>query len=203
MRKVGNRASSRLILLSVAIVLAGGLAFAGNIDPNGDGSKYAWAENLGWINFEPDNPLVPGVEVSDSGLTGWAWAENAGWISLSCVSTSSCATNAYGVTNSTGTLSGYAWSENEGWINFAPTVAGVVINGCTGVFSGRAWWENAGWITFSPSGTNSLPQVATSWRPNCDDSNLCTDDSCDAATGCAHANNTAMCSAPGYLDSCL
>jgi hypothetical protein len=181
------------MLLVILILLAGGLAFAGtNIDPTSDGSKYAWAENLGWINLQPGGPGGPGVEVSDSGLAGWAWAENAGWISLSCQNTSSCATNAYGVTNSLGTLSGYAWSENAGWINFAPTGAGVVINGCSGVFGGRAWSENAGWITFSSTGPNPY-QVATSWRLNCNDNNPCTDDSCNAATGCAHTNNTASC----------
>src|SRR5256885_13183475 len=29
---------------------------------------------------------------------------------------------------------------------------------------------------------------------NCDDSNPCTDDSCDPGTGCVHVNNTAPCS---------
>ena len=29
--------------------------------------------------------------------------------------------------------------------------------------------------------------------PNCDDANICTDDSCDPATGCVNANNTASC----------
>ncbi|MFQ5479359.1 MAG: hypothetical protein ACE5E4_12165, partial [Candidatus Binatia bacterium] len=29
--------------------------------------------------------------------------------------------------------------------------------------------------------------------PNCDDGDLCTDDSCDSVTGCQHANNTAAC----------
>src|SRR5207247_2321973 len=29
--------------------------------------------------------------------------------------------------------------------------------------------------------------------PNCDDGNLCTDDSCDPATGCVHTNNTRPC----------
>src|SRR5207247_9781307 len=28
---------------------------------------------------------------------------------------------------------------------------------------------------------------------NCDDGNLCTDDSCDPATGCVHTNNTLPC----------
>jgi hypothetical protein len=164
------------------------MAFAENIDPNNNGSQYAWAENLGWINLEPSGPGGPGVEVTDSGLTGWAWAENAGWISLSCQNTSSCGTNAYGVTNSLGTLGGFAWSENAGWINFAPTGAGVVINGCDGLFSGRAWSENAGWITFGSNGANPY-QIATSWRLNCSDGNACTSDACDQASGlCTHGN---------------
>lgn len=65
------------------MLLAGGVAVAENIDPANDGSKYAWAENLGWINLRPLGAGGPGVQVSDSGLTGWAWSENAGWITFS------------------------------------------------------------------------------------------------------------------------
>lgn len=162
MRRAGQRASPRFVLLTIPILLTGGMVFAENIDPNNDGSKYAWAENLGWINFRPGGPGGPGVRVSDLGLTGWAWSENAGWISLSCTNRS-CAGRSYGVTNNaSGTLAGFAWSENAGWINFAPTGAGVVIDRCTGIFSGRAWSENAGWITFSSAGPNPY-RVATRW----------------------------------------
>jgi hypothetical protein len=186
-----TRGLPRLVALVASILLACGAAFAENIDPANDGSKYAWAENLGWINLRPQGAGGPGVQVSDSGLTGWAWSENAGWISLSCQNTSSCGTNAYGVTNNgSGTLGGYAWSENKGWINFAPTGAGVVINGCTGVFSGRAWSENAGWITFSSTGANPY-QIVTSWRLTCNDNNACTTDTCNAATGCVYTAITA------------
>lgn len=163
MRNAGQRASPRFVLLAILIALAGGVAFAENMDPGNDGSKFAWAENLGWVNAQPSGPGGPGVQVSDSGLTGWAWSENAGWISLSCTNRS-CMGSSYGVANDgCGTLSGYAWSENAGWVNFAPTGAGVVINPATGLFSGRAWSENAGWITFSSAGPNPY-RVATSWR---------------------------------------
>ena len=163
MRNAGQRASPRFALLFILILLAGGMALAENIDPASDGSKYAWSENLGWINARPGGPGGPGVQVSDSGLTGWAWSENAGWISLSCTNRS-CAGGSYGVTNDgCGTLSGYAWSEDAGWINFAPTGAGVVIDPKTGIFSGRAWSENAGWITFSSASPNPY-RVATAWR---------------------------------------
>ena len=158
-----QRASPRLMLPAILIVLAGGMAVGENIDPANDGSKYAWAENLAWLNARPGGPGGPGVQVSDSDLTGWAWSENAGWISLSCTNRS-CAGGAYGVTNDgCGTLSGYAWSENAGWINFAPSGSGVTINPMTGIFSGRAWSENAGWITFSSAGPNPY-RVATGWR---------------------------------------
>jgi hypothetical protein len=150
--------------MAIPILLAGGAAFAENINPANDGSKYAWSENMGWINAQPSGPGGPGVQVSDSALTGYAWSENAGWVGLSCANDNSCGTASFGVSNDgCGTLSGYAWSENAGWINFAPTGAGVVINPKTGIFSGRAWSENAGWITFSSTGSNSY-RVATSWR---------------------------------------
>ncbi|MBI3449026.1 MAG: hypothetical protein HY049_08945 [Acidobacteria bacterium] len=154
---------TRLLALAAAILLGGGAAFAENIDPGNAGSKFAWSENLGWINARPGGAGGPGVQVSDSGLTGWAWSENAGWISLSCANRS-CAAGSYGVTNDgCGTLAGYAWSENAGWINFAPAGAGVTIDPVNGNFSGRAWSENAGWITFSSSSPVAY-RVTTGWR---------------------------------------
>src|SRR3989304_2768553 len=95
MRKAGQRASPRFTLLTIASLLAGGVAFAENIDPNNDGSKYAWAENMGWINLRPGGP---GGEGPGPGLAGWAWSENAGWVSFSCTNRS-CAGGSYGVTN--------------------------------------------------------------------------------------------------------
>ena len=170
MGRAGPTASPRLVSLIILILLGGGAAIAENIDPNNDGSRYAWGENLGWLNARPGGPGGSGAQVSDSGLTGWMWSENAGWISLSCANTSSCGTSSYGVTNDgCGTLSGKAWSENAGWIEFAPTTCGgdptcgVRISPATGIFTGRAWSENSGWITFSA--TSPTPyRVTTSWR---------------------------------------
>jgi hypothetical protein len=155
---------------AVLILLAFSAAPAENIDPNGDGSKYAWSENMGWLNARPGGPGGPGVQVGDSSLTGWIWSENAGWISLSCANTSSCGATSYGVANDgCGALSGRAWSENAGWIDFPPATCGgdpscgVRIGPTTGIFSGRAWSENAGWITFSATSPVAF-RVATSWR---------------------------------------
>jgi hypothetical protein len=123
------------------------VAFAGNIDPDNDGSQYAWGENVGWINLEPSQG--EGVTVTGSAVSGKAWGENIGWINLSPTTG--------GVSNDgAGNLSGYAWGENVGWINFE----GVKIDPATGIFSSYAWGENIGWINFAPQG---IP-VKTSWR---------------------------------------
>lgn len=53
---------------------------AENIDPNDDGSQYAYGENVGWLNFEPSKGL--GVTVTETELTGYVWAENVGWINF-------------------------------------------------------------------------------------------------------------------------
>jgi hypothetical protein len=45
-----------------------------NIDPDADGSQYAWGENVGWINFAPSTG--PGVAVTDTAVYGFAWGEN-------------------------------------------------------------------------------------------------------------------------------
>ncbi|MHC4499468.1 MAG: lamin tail domain-containing protein [Planctomycetota bacterium] len=132
--------------------------YAENIDPNEDGSQYAYGENVGWLNFEPNvaGPNV-GATVSKEKLTGFVWAENVGWVSLSCENTSSCGTANYGVTNdAAGNLAGYAWAENVGWISFScenTSSCGTVDYGVTidgdGEFAGYAWAENIGWINFN------------------------------------------------------
>jgi len=128
--------------------------------------KYAWGENIGWINF---GTTEGNVHITDSALTGYAWAENIGWISLNCSNDNSCSIVDYKVSNDgEGNLSGYAWSENTGWINFNPTYGGVSI-GSNGDFSGYAWGENIGWIVFNCATTNSCGtvdyKVKTDWRP--------------------------------------
>lgn len=120
--------------------------FASNTDGVIDSTyKYAWGENIGWINFGATNG---NVHVTDSGLSGYALSENAGWISLSGV-----------VNDSEGNLSGLAWSENAGWIKFDPINGGVHINSL-GEFTGSALGENIGWIIFGGD-----YKVKTDWRP--------------------------------------
>jgi len=141
-----------------------------NIDPDDDGSRFAYGENIGWLNADPANSGGAGIEVTESKLTGYIWAENIGWISLSCDNNNVCATSDYGVTNDgNGNLSGYAWSENVGWISFScennsfcNTVSyGVTIDLVTKEFSGYAWGENIGWIKFDHS--ESANRIKTSF----------------------------------------
>lgn len=141
------------------------------IDPEGDGSQYAWAENVGWINAEPGGDGGSGMEGNFPEAAGWLWGENIGWISLTCANTSSCGTAQYGVeVSSSGDLSGWAWGENIGWISFscANTLScatvdyGVSIDLATGDLSGYAWSENLGWFSFSCDNTASCGSVA--WK---------------------------------------
>ena len=161
----------RIAIAALMCLLCFGPSRAENVDPDNDGSHFAWSENLGWLNARPGGPGGPGIQVADAGLTGWIWSENAGWISLSCANSASCGTSSYGVANNgCGTLSGYAWSENAGWINFAPATCGadptcgVKIDPASGTFAGRAWSENTGWITFSATSPVAY-KIVTSWRP--------------------------------------
>jgi len=133
---------NRMLLL---IVLVACNCCAGNIDPHGDGSQYAYGENVGWLNFEPSEGL--GVQVSVNRVEGFVWGENIGWINLS--------PSTYGgvVNDGHGNLTGFAWGENVGWINFDPQVPGGATDyGVTvddeGYFDGWAYGENIGWIHF-------------------------------------------------------
>jgi hypothetical protein len=170
-------------IFSVILLLICSAGYAENIDPNDDGSQYAWGENIGWLNVEPPGDSEPGVQVEDSKLTGYMWGENVGWISLS---------HSYGgvENDGMGDLTGYAWGENIGWISFScqNTAScgiadyGVTINSATGEFTGYAWGENIGWINFAPNGVG----VKTSWRGDTDGDGIPDDqDACpdEDATG--------------------
>jgi hypothetical protein len=118
-------------------------------------SKYAWGENIGWLNFGCDNC---NVLITDSGISGYAWNRQFGWVNLN--------PDNGGVLNTgAGVLSGHAWSSNLGWINFT----GVTINS-SGEFLGYATLEsNNSQINFNCVNGNSCSgadfKVKTDWRP--------------------------------------
>lgn len=160
------RVVGMIITLSVAVLWAP-LTLADPIDGT---NKYAWGENVGWLNFGTPEGAV---DVGATELTGYVWGENIGWISLNCSNTASCGTVDYKVSRAAGVFSGYAWGENIGWISFScantdsctggatlPNVDyGVTMDTVTGIFSGYAWGENIGWVVFNCSETGSCGTV--------------------------------------------
>lgn len=144
-----------LIILLLGIIIGlPNFVFASETDGTIDSTyKYAWGENVGWINFGTSGG---NVHVTDSSLTGYAWSANHGWINLNPPGS--------GVSNnSEGTLSGSAWGENTGWIDFS----GVTIDD-SGYFFGYASGTVTGQISFNCSNTDSCSnsdfKVATDWR---------------------------------------
>jgi len=158
-RKNNFRIFIRKILLSGVFVLvffSTEYVFAstttGSIDST---SKYAWGENIGWINFGCDEC---DVTITDSGITGYAWNAQFGWINLN-------PTTAGVLNTSSGVLSGHAWSPNLGWIDFT----GVTIS-TTGEFSGYATLDSdSSQINFNCATGASCAtadfKVKTDWRP--------------------------------------
>src|SRR3989338_2127037 len=150
-RKIPTKNLIYVLLLTLFIggffVVFNKSALASSTDGTIDSTyKYAWGENIGWVNFGTSNG---NVHVTDSGLSGYALSENIGWIYLGDI------TNNNGV----GTLSGYAWSGNTGWIKFNSNNGGVIINSSE-EFTGSALGENIGWIIFGGD-----YKVKTDWRP--------------------------------------
>jgi hypothetical protein len=162
---------SRVLVLpaiALALVALAATALAENIDPNNDQSQYAWAESVGWINFEPASGGA-GVDVGPAAVTGYAWGEAIGWVNMNCSNLGTCGTVAYGVTNNgAGVLGGYAWSESKGWIKFSCATPpnscgafsyGVAIDPSTGEWSGHAWGESIGWLSFNCDNRSSCATV--------------------------------------------
>src|SRR3989344_1987701 len=148
--KIVNKAC--LFLLVTIFLLSSSLAYAsttlGTVD---NAYKYAWSNQIGWINFAPtdDTSSYVGATITDSAITGYAWSENLGWINLN-------PTQGGVLNSSSGTLSGSAWGENTGWIDFS----GVTINS-SGEFTGTATGDVVGTLNFNCSNCT----VTTDWRP--------------------------------------
>ena len=163
------------LLLAVSSVLLESAFASEDVDPGNDGSQYAYAANLGWINAEPLGDGGPGIDFMSGSLKGWLWSANTGWISLSCENTSSCGDVDYRVVHDGGgNLSGYGWSPNIGWVSFSCEDSSscgnvaytVTINQQSGQMAGYAYAANAGWIGFSCTNTASCDSVAFGVRIN-------------------------------------
>jgi uncharacterized repeat protein (TIGR01451 family) len=157
--------TAKVALISLLVFASSlGTALAIGIDSN---DKYAWGENVGWLNWGTPEGAVD-VPTDSGDLTGYVWGENIGWISLNCSNTNSCGTVDYGVTRDNGELAGFAWGENVGWISFSCENTAscgvaeyrVLVGDNSGVFTGYAWGENIGWISTNCLNTGSCGSVS-------------------------------------------
>jgi hypothetical protein len=140
------------LLIALLIPALTAPALAQSISPV---NKYAWGENIGFLNFADagDPAGSQSVFVNPTFLEGFVWGENIGWINLGDGSGPYANTTGlnFGVNRnaSTGHLTGYAWGENIGWINFSGGSLATPPNPArieSGRFRGYAWGENIGWI---------------------------------------------------------
>jgi len=151
---------------TLALALFGVMAASAAAQPLSnvrDNAKYAWGENIGFLNWRDANNDTQGVRVrftSGGFLSGYIWGENIGWINTGNGAGPYANTNNtnYGVNVnlSNGNLTGFAWAENIGWINFSggalatpPNAARVDL--VARRLRGFAWSENAGWINLDHS----------------------------------------------------
>lgn len=137
-----------------------GLAAAAPIvaDSNiADSQKFAWGENVGWLNWADANARTQGVEVFANGsvqyLEGWIWGENIGWIDVGDGNAPYANTDntnfGVNIDPTTGAMEGLAWGENVGWIVFTPLTVSSESprwDHTTHRSYGYAWGENIGWI---------------------------------------------------------
>lgn len=116
----------------------------GTIDPS---HKFAWGDNLGWLNFGCDSC---NIHISDTRVTGFAWSRQLGWLNLS-------PDNGSVTNNCQGQLGGKAWSSNLGWLDFSG--ASIDFNG---KFTGQtgAIGTKAGRLNFNCDNCD----VQTDWR---------------------------------------
>jgi hypothetical protein len=115
-------------------------------------SRYAYGENIGWIDW---NQGVNGALIGENVCSGFIYSANVGWINLGSgspangVSYENDSVSDFGVNiDGSGNLRGLAWGANVGWINFEETGAAAV-DLTTGQFGGYAWGANCGWISLS------------------------------------------------------
>ncbi len=122
------RKNNALIILVSLFFLCSTSVFASSQTVDASHS-YAWGENMGWINFAPENNgEYQGVVVTDASVTGYAWSKEYGWINFSPTN------SGQGVSiDANGHLSGSAWVPNLGWLS----MSGVTI-GTDGKWSGIA-----------------------------------------------------------------
>ena len=154
-------------LMGFVLMLAGPARGESNIDPS---HKFAWGENVGWLNWRDANDGRSGVQVNATFLSGYIWAENVGWINVGNGLPANGVSYANGdgaefgvnIDLATGDLRGLGWGESIGWANFETQSLGVSrarFDFADARFRGYAWGENVGWINLD----DATHFVAISW----------------------------------------
>lgn len=118
------------------------------------GNKYAYASNLGWVNWRGNTNN--GAIIGEYVCSGYIYSANVGWINLGSGSPANqiqyqnnSATD-FGVNHDgLGNLSGYAYGANIGWIQFEQTYGQPRVDLFTGKLSGSVYSANCGWISLS------------------------------------------------------
>lgn len=167
------RIKNLILLFTIYYLLVANFAFAATNISSSD--RYAWNDNIGWIDFYSTNNL----NVFYDRLEGYA-SSSVGDVAFNCNSTPNgdiCtgpAGNWKTSNDGSGHLSGWAWNDLIGWISLDSATAGssyfyqAVINFSTGEFSGWAWNDVAGWISFNCSNTSTCGtlsyKVSTAWN---------------------------------------
>lgn len=129
------------------------LALPGATSTIDTASKYAYAANLGWVDWRGDTSH--GAVIGEYVCSGFIYSANAGWISLgngsptNSIRYRNLSADDYGVNHDgLGNLSGYAWAANIGWIAFE-TNGAPRVDLATGQLSGCVWSPNCGWMSLS------------------------------------------------------
>ena len=116
-------------------------------------SRYAYAANLGWMDWRGDTNN--GAVIGEYVCSGNIYSANVGWINLGSgtptngIYYQNLSANDFGVNqDGLGNLSGYAYGANIGWINFE-TNGAPKVDLLTGKLSGSVYSANCGWISLS------------------------------------------------------
>jgi hypothetical protein len=116
-------------------------------------NKYAYAANLGWMDWRGDTNS--GAVIGEYVCSGYIWAANVGWIHLGSnapvngIQYQNNSATDYGVNHDgLGNLRGYAYGANIGWVNFE-NLGAPKFDLKTGRLSGSVYSANCGWISLS------------------------------------------------------
>ena len=154
-----NKRTVQFCLVAVMLLWALPAFASGTTGTVSDSHKFAWGENIGWINFAPtDGTNYVGLNINNGVVSGFGWSNNFGWINFNPTNSGQGVT----VDTTTGHFAGYVWvSGFGGWLN----MSGVAVNS-VGKFVGTAGTvDKVGRVVFDCT----YCDVQTDWIPSAPD----------------------------------